>query len=103
MRQRLERRSLSSNRMDDNSNTIMRRLVAFNKTNTPILNHLRARGPVYPVSITFKLVNIINKEYRLIVVTQSILFTILSRLLCKRSSKQQNEYQCLATEFNFSN
>jgi adenylate kinase family enzyme len=50
MRGRLEQRAISSDRIDDNPDTILKRLRTFKENNAPAIEHLRERGPVYQVS-----------------------------------------------------
>jgi adenylate kinase family enzyme len=50
MRGRLEQRAISSDRIDDNPDTILKRLQTFKENNAPVIEHLREHGPVYQVS-----------------------------------------------------
>lgn len=50
MQRRLERRAESSDRIDDNPDTVSRRFQAFKENNAPVTALLQKRGPVYHVS-----------------------------------------------------
>lgn len=50
MQRRLERRAESSDRIDDNPDTVLRRFQTFKENNAPVIAHLQTRGPVYQVS-----------------------------------------------------
>lgn len=50
MRRRLERRAESSDRIDDNPDTVLMRFQTFKENNAPVIAHLQKRGPVYHVS-----------------------------------------------------
>ena len=50
LRRRLEQRALSSGRVDDNPDTILRRLRTFQENNLPVLQHLEREAPVHQVS-----------------------------------------------------
>jgi adenylate kinase family enzyme len=53
MQARLQRRSTSSGRIDDNPDSIAKRLRTFNENNAEVLQHLREQGQVFNVR-TFK-------------------------------------------------
>ena len=50
MRRRLEERAKSSERIDDNPDTVLKRFQTFKENNAPVIAHLQKRGPVYHVS-----------------------------------------------------
>ena len=50
MRRRLEQRAKSSERIDDNPDTVLKRFQTFKENNAPVKAHLQKRGPVYHVS-----------------------------------------------------
>ena len=52
MQQRLKMRAKTSDRIDDNPATIMRRFETFEEKNKSVVEHLQRSGPVYPVSGT---------------------------------------------------
>jgi len=49
MKRRLQNRAGSSKRVDDNPESVLRRLHTFNQNNAPVLDHLQSRGKVYHV------------------------------------------------------
>ncbi|KAL9632746.1 MAG: hypothetical protein Q9204_003662 [Flavoplaca sp. TL-2023a] len=49
MRRRLERRAESSERIDDNPDTVLKRLKTFKENNAPVIEHLEKRESVYQV------------------------------------------------------
>jgi len=49
MRGRLEQRAESSDRVDDNPDTVLRRLQTFKENNAPVVAHLQNCGPVYHI------------------------------------------------------
>ena len=55
MRRRLERRAESSERIDDNPDTVLKRLKTFKENNAPVIEHLEKRESVYQVSEQIKL------------------------------------------------
>lgn len=61
MRQRLAQRAKSSDRIDDDHDTIMKRLKTFEKTNQLVIEHLQKSSPVWLVSNSEKLVERIAK------------------------------------------
>ena len=57
MRRRLEQRARSSDRIDDNPDTVIRRLQTFKENNALVMTHVHKRGAVHLVSrqIVFRL------------------------------------------------
>ncbi|GIZ48184.1 hypothetical protein CKM354_001125700 [Cercospora kikuchii] len=49
MRERLEQRAQSSERIDDNSDVVLRRFRTYEENNAPVLEYLREHGPVHHV------------------------------------------------------
>lgn len=50
MRERLARRAKLSDRVDDNPETIAKRLQSFRENNVPVLEYLQEHGPLHRVS-----------------------------------------------------
>ncbi|KAF9728651.1 cytidylate kinase [Paraphaeosphaeria minitans] len=54
MLSRLQNRSAQSIRIDDNPDSITKRLQTFNANNTEVLKHLQQRGPLFHVSTNYE-------------------------------------------------
>ena len=72
MRARLELRAESSDRVDDNPDTVLRRFQTFQENNAPVIAYLQNRRPVYHVSKITRLffVSNVNNGTRLTAVGQ---------------------------------